>query len=93
VGGLLVGDVPEYRRKKNGVLLWMHVFTCFNRFIGGKAMGLIDDLFGKSPFGTLVEHPKKFHECIEMIMPLMETLAQENFEEIRCLHDTVSELE
>ena len=35
-------------------------------------MNIIQDLFGKSPFGPLVEHTKKVHECVEMLKPLME---------------------
>ena len=32
-------------------------------------MNIIQDLFGKSPFGPLVEHTKKVHECVEMLKP------------------------
>jgi len=56
-------------------------------------MSLIDDLFGGSPFGPLVEHSKKVHECIEMVRPLMEALAHENYVEIHSLQDKVSRLE
>jgi len=56
-------------------------------------MNIIQDLFGKSPFGPLVEHTKKVHECVEMIRPLMEALVNEDYEEIRKLQDEVSKME
>jgi hypothetical protein len=56
-------------------------------------MSLIDDLFGGSPFGPLVEHTKKVHECVELVRPLMEALAHENYKEIHHLQDRVSKLE
>jgi len=54
---------------------------------------LIQELFGKSPFGPLVEHTKKVHECVEVIRPLMEALVNEDYDEIRRLQDRVSRLE
>jgi predicted phosphate transport protein (TIGR00153 family) len=56
-------------------------------------MSIIQELFGKSPFGPLVEHTKKVTECVELIRPLMEALVHENYEEIRRLQDQVSRLE
>lgn len=56
-------------------------------------MNIIQELFGKSPFGPLVEHTKKVHECVEMIRPLMEALINEDYDEIRRLQDKVSRLE
>jgi len=56
-------------------------------------MNIIQELFGKSPFGPLVEHTKKVHECVEVIRPLMEALVNENYDEIRRLQDKVSRLE
>lgn len=56
-------------------------------------MNIIQELFGKSPFGPLVEHTKKVHECVEMIRPLMEALISEDYDEIRRLQDKVSRLE
>jgi len=56
-------------------------------------MNIIKELFGKSPFGPLVEHTKKVHECVEMIRPLMEALVNEDYDEIRRLQDRVSKLE
>ena len=56
-------------------------------------MTFISDLFGKSPFGPLVEHTRKVHECVKMVRPLAEALADENYEEIHRLQDQVSKLE
>lgn len=56
-------------------------------------MTIISDLFRKSPFGPIVEHAKKVHECVEMIKPLMEALAYENYHLLRELQDKVSNIE
>ncbi len=56
-------------------------------------MSIIGELFGKSPFGPLVEHTKKVHECVEMVRPLMEALAHENHEQLNALQNRVSKLE
>jgi len=56
-------------------------------------MNIIQDLFGKSPFGPLVEHTKKVHECVEMLKPLMEALVNEDYEEIHRIQDKISKLE
>jgi hypothetical protein len=56
-------------------------------------MSLIDDLFSGSPFGPLVEHTKKVHECVELVRPLMEALVHENYQEIHHLQDRVSKME
>lgn len=56
-------------------------------------MSIIGELFGKSPFGPLVEHTKKVHECVEMVRPLMEALAHENHEQLNDLQNRVSKLE
>lgn len=56
-------------------------------------MNIIQDLFGKSPFGPLVEHTKKVIECVEMLKPLMEALVNEDYEEIHKIQDKISRLE
>ena len=56
-------------------------------------MSIIQDLFGKSPFGPLVEHTKKVHECVEMIRPLMKALVDEDYDEIENLQHRISKLE
>ena len=56
-------------------------------------MSIIQELFGKSPFGPLVEHTKKVTECVEIIRPLMEALVNEDYVKIERLQDQVSKLE
>jgi predicted phosphate transport protein (TIGR00153 family) len=56
-------------------------------------MSIIQDLFSGSPFGPLVEHTKKVHECVEVVRPLMEALANENYIEIDNLQNKISKLE
>ena len=56
-------------------------------------MNIIRDLIGKSPFGPIVEHTKKVHECIEVIRPLTRALIAEDYERINELQSKVSRLE
>lgn len=56
-------------------------------------MSLIKELFGKSPFGPLVEHTKKVHECVKLVEPLLQALMKGDHEEIHRLQDEVSKLE
>lgn len=56
-------------------------------------MSIITDLFGQSPFGPLVEHAKKVHECVEMVRPLMEALVNENWDEVERLQRKISKSE
>ena len=56
-------------------------------------MNIITELFGKSPFGPLVEHSKKVHACVELVKPLMDALVNENYDEIHRLQDQISKLE
>lgn len=56
-------------------------------------MSIIGDLFGQSPFGPMVEHAKKVHECVEMVRPLMEALVNENWDEIERLQKKISKME
>ncbi len=60
---------------------------------GESRMSIIQELFGKSPFGPLVEHTLKVHECVEMIRPLMEAVVAENYNEIDRLQSKTSRLE
>ena len=53
----------------------------------------ITELFGKSPFGSIVEHSKKVHECVELLWPLMEALVQEDYDQILTLHSRMARLE
>jgi len=56
-------------------------------------MAIIQDLFKKSPFGPIVEHAKKVHECVEMIKPLLEALVYENHLMIHDIQDRMSRIE
>lgn len=56
-------------------------------------MTLIQELFGKSPFGPLVEHTKKVHECVKLVRPLMEALVNQDYDQIHQLQDEVSRIE
>ena len=56
-------------------------------------MSLIKELFGRSPFGLLVEHAKRVHECVKLIRPLLDALVREDYEEVHRLQDQVSRLE
>ncbi len=53
----------------------------------------VTELFGKSPFGPIVEHSKKVHECVELLWPLMETLVSEDFDQLTSLHSKMARLE
>ncbi len=54
---------------------------------------LIGDLIGKSPFGSIVAHSRKVHECVELLWPLMEALVDEQYDKIQALHSKMSRLE
>ena len=56
-------------------------------------MSLIGELLGRSPFGPLMEHTKKVHECVKLVRPLLEALINEDYEEVHRLQDKVSKLE
>ncbi len=56
-------------------------------------MGLIEQLFGASPFHPLVEHAKKVHECVKLIRPLLEAVVEEDYDKVHRLQDEVSKLE
>ena len=56
-------------------------------------MSIIRDIFGAPPFGLLLEHTRKVHECVKLIRPLMDACIREDYEEVHRLQDTVSKLE
>jgi len=56
-------------------------------------MSLIKELFGKSPFGPLVQHTKKVHECVHLMRAIVDALVKEDYEQVHRLQDTVSKLE
>ena len=43
-------------------------------------MALLDKLFGKSPFGPVIEHAKKVYECIELINPVIKAWLREDWD-------------
>lgn len=53
-------------------------------------MSVIKRFFGSSPFGLLVEHSRKVHECVELLQPLTEALFSEDHERIEALHHEMS---
>lgn len=56
-------------------------------------MPLIERLFGKSPFGPIIEHAKKVHECVELINPLIKAWLREDWPEIDRLVNEISRKE
>lgn len=56
-------------------------------------MNIIGELFGKSPFGPLLQHTKKVYECVKLVKPLMEVMLDEEYKKVHELQDDVSKLE
>ena len=56
-------------------------------------MRTIQELFGKSPFGPLVEHTRRVHRTVELIRPLLEAYMAEDWDRCEELHDEVSRRE
>ena len=56
-------------------------------------MRTIQDLFGKSPFGPLVEHTRRVHRTVELIRPLLEAYLSEDWARCEELHDEISRRE
>ncbi len=56
-------------------------------------MTLIDRLFRKSPFGPIMEHAKKVHECVDLINPLLKAWLREDWDEIDRLGNDISRKE
>lgn len=56
-------------------------------------MGILTSLFGKSPFGALIEHTKKVHECVELIQPLIEAMLRNEFDKLEGHHNRIAKLE
>ena len=56
-------------------------------------MTLIDKLFKKSPFGPVISHAKKVHECIELINPVFKAWLREDWDEIERLRNDISQKE
>ncbi len=56
-------------------------------------MSIVQELFGASPFGPLLQHTEKVHECVKLIEPLMQAVIEEDYERVHELQDKVSKLE
>ncbi|HUT01099.1 MAG TPA: TIGR00153 family protein [Phycisphaerae bacterium] len=50
-------------------------------------------IFGRSPFGPLVDHARKVHECVSMIRPIAEAILAGQTERLRELQHEVSKTE
>jgi predicted phosphate transport protein (TIGR00153 family) len=56
-------------------------------------MGLLSNVFGKSPFAQLAQHTQKVHECVKLLRPLAEALLAEDYGKILELHHQISATE
>lgn len=56
-------------------------------------MRTIYRLFGRSPFGPLVEHTRRVHETVKGVRPLFEAYLSENWDRCEELHEEISKLE
>jgi len=56
-------------------------------------MGILAKLFGKSPFGLLVEHTKKVHDVVKYVDPLIDALLAGDHDRLRELQHEVSKTE
>lgn len=56
-------------------------------------MRTIEKLFGKSPFGPLVEHTRRVHATVEKVRPFLEAYLAGEWDRCEALHDEVSKLE
>ena len=56
-------------------------------------MHILERLFGKSPFGPLIEHAKKVNECIELLIPITEAWLNADWVELERLQKLISEAE
>ncbi len=53
-------------------------------------MSIVQRVFGTSPFGLVVDHTRKVHECVELLKPLTEALLDGNQAKIEELHHEMS---
>lgn len=56
-------------------------------------MRTIEKLFGKSPFGPLVEHTRRVHATVERIRPFLEAYLAADWEGCEEMHSEISRLE
>jgi len=50
-------------------------------------------IFGRSPFGPLVEHARKVHECVSMVRPVAEAILAGDAEKLSVLQHDMSKTE
>ena len=53
----------------------------------------IAELFGRSPFGPLVQHTQKVHETVREVRPLLEAFLAGRHDEVQRIYDRISDLE
>jgi len=58
-----------------------------------KTVHAIAELFGRSPFGPLVGHTQKVHECVREVKPLIEAFLRGDYDEVQRHYDRISHLE
>lgn len=56
-------------------------------------MKAITELFGRSPFGPLVQHTHKVHECVLEVRPLIVAFLGERYDEVEEIYERISKLE
>lgn len=56
-------------------------------------MRAIAELFGRSPFGPLVEHTNKVHECVLGVYPLVSAFLEKQYQEVQSGYERISKLE
>jgi predicted phosphate transport protein (TIGR00153 family) len=56
-------------------------------------MRALIELFGRSPFGPLVEHMLKVKECVEQVGPLFRALVERDYGEVERIAALISQLE
>lgn len=57
------------------------------------AIRAIAELFGRSPFGPLVQHTQKVHETVREVRPLLEAFLADRHDEVQKIYDRISDLE
>ncbi|MCK5438334.1 MAG: TIGR00153 family protein [Gemmatimonadetes bacterium] len=58
-----------------------------------KTVHAIAELFGRSPFGPLVRHTQKVHECVREVKPLIDAFLRNDYDEVERLYSRISDLE
>lgn len=58
-----------------------------------RAVSILSNLFGKSPFGALLAHTQKVHECVKLVRPLAENFLAGQLDKIDEIHNEISRLE